>query len=103
MSLDEQLATECSNWIAEQISEETGNFTPAELIDLLIEHESSIRTEHDDPGMDHQNMARLVLVSLSEEGVPISPEGVTLEMVEDILRWEDEFLGIAGKARTIRS
>src|SRR5665811_1794065 len=47
-----QLA-ECADWVAEQLTEEYGGFIAAELIDFVIEGETEIRAEHDDPQMDH--------------------------------------------------
>jgi len=101
MALDERLAAECANWIAEQLNEELGGFVPAELIDMVMEHEAAIRTDEDNPEMDHGEMSRRLIPRLEQEGVPISADGVTRELVEEILRWEDEFLGLAGRSRTV--
>ena len=102
MALDERLAAECADWIAEQLSEEFGGFVAAELVDLVMEHETAVRAEHDDPGMDHRTMSERLLPRLEQEGVPIREDAVTGQLVEEILYWEDEFLGLAGQPRTVR-
>jgi hypothetical protein len=102
MALDERLAAECADWIAEQLNEELGGFVPAELVDMVMEHEATIRTDEDDPEMDHGAMSERLIRRLEQEGVPISAEGVSRELVEEIMRWEDEFLGLAGRARQVR-
>ena len=102
MALDEKLAAECADWVAEQMTEEFGGFIAAELIDLVIEEEEKIRIEHDDPLMDHRTMSERLMAPLEEEGVPIKKGAVSRELVEEILHWEDEFRGLAGQARNVR-
>ena len=102
MTLDERLAAECANWIAEQLNEELGGFVPAELVDMVMEHEAAIRTDEGDAEMGHGEMSRRMIPRLEQEGVPISADGVTRELVEEILRWEDEFLGLADRSRKVR-
>ncbi len=102
MALDERLAAECADWIAEQITEEFGGFIAAELIDLIMEQEAAVRAEHDDPEMDHRTMSERLLPKLETEGAPVKEGAVTRELVEEILHWEDEFLGLAGQPRNVR-
>lgn len=103
LRLDEQLATECANWVAEQLSEEFGGFLAAEVVDAILEFEVEIRIEQADPEMDHASMANHLLERLGEEGAPTNERwGVTPELLVEILNWEDEFRGLAGLARTIR-
>jgi hypothetical protein len=42
------------------------------------------------------------MTRLEEEGMPVKPGAVTRELVEEILHWEDEFLGLAGHPRSVR-
>ncbi len=101
--LDEQLATECSNWAAEQLSEEFGGFIAAEVIDAVLEFEADIRIAEDDPEMDHASMADRLLARLAEEGAPTDQRwGVTTHLLVEILYWEDEFRTLAGRPRRIR-
>lgn len=102
MALDERLAAECADWVAEQMSEEFGGFIAAALIDLIMEHEQAIRDEHGDPEIDHRAMSVHLLPKLEAEGVPMQQNGVTRELVEEILHREDDFMGLAGQPRTVR-
>ena len=102
MTLDEKLAAECADWVAEQMTEEFGGFIAAELVDLIMEQELVVRAEHDDPGMDHRTMSERLIPRLEQEGVPVKPGAVTRQLVEEILHWEDEFLGLAGQPRAVR-
>ena len=101
--MDEQIATECSNWVAEQLSEEFGGFIAAEVVDAVLEFEADIRTEQDDPGMDHAAMAERLLERLAAEGAPTDQRwGVTTHLLVEILFWEDEFRALAGRPRHVR-
>ncbi len=101
--MDEQLATECANWVAEQLSEEFGGFIAAEVVDAVLEFEADIRVAEDDPGMDHAAMAERLLARLAEEGAPTDQQwGVTPHLLMEILFWEDEFRGLAGRPRRVR-
>ncbi len=103
MRLDEQLATECSNWVAEQLSEEFGGFIAAEVVDAVLEFEADIRIAEDAPEMDHASMADRLLARLAEEGAPTDQRwGVTTHLLIEILYWEDEFRTLAGRPRRIR-
>jgi hypothetical protein len=102
MAFDEKMAGECADWIAEQLTEELGGFIAAELIDVVMENEEKLRVELDDELMDHKAMSERLMAPLEEEGVPIKTGGVTRELVEEILHWEDEFRGLAGYPRNVR-
>ncbi len=104
LRLDEQLANECSNWVAEQLSEEFGGFIAAEVVDAVLEFEVEIRVEHADSEMDHATMAGHLLERLREEGAPTDERwGLTPQLLVEILHWEDEFRGLAGRPRSVRS
>ncbi len=102
MVMDDKLAAECADWVAEQMTEEFGGFIAAELIDLVIEQEEKLRVEHDDPLMDHLTMSGHLMAPLEAEGVPIKEGAVSRELVKEILHWEDEFRGLAGVVRNVR-
>ncbi len=102
MTLDESLAQEGADWIAEQVSEDLGGFIPSELVDRIMELEVEVRTKHDDPEIDHKTMTGYLIPLLEEEGVPVKEGAVTPMLVEEILHWEDEFLGMAGRPRVVR-
>lgn len=103
MPLSEQLAQECANWIAGQLTEEFGGFIAAEVIDGILELEQEIRDEDSDPQMDHQTMATRLLERLAADGIPVGGYGqMNEQLTVEILHWEDEFLGLAGQPRTTR-
>ena len=103
LGMNEKLAEECANWVAEQLSDEFGGFITAEMIDAVLEFEVEIRLRHRDAEMDHQTMAGHLLTRLGEEGAAVDSRwGVTPQLLVEILRWEDEFRGLAGRARTVR-
>ncbi len=47
-------------------------------------------------------MSERLLPKLQAEGAPVKEGAVTRELVEEILHWEDDFLGLAGQPRTVR-
>ena len=103
LRLEEPLATECANWVAEQLSEEFGGFIAAEVIDAVIEFEVEIRIARGDLEMDHRTMAGHLLERLREEGAPVDQRwGVTPQLLQEVLHWEDEFRGLAGRPRDVR-
>ena len=102
MALSKELATECADWIAEQMSDFFDGLIAAELIDLVMEHETAVHAEHDDPEMDHRTMSERLVPKLEEAGVRIGPGSVTRELIEEILHWEDECLSMAGQPRNVR-
>jgi hypothetical protein len=103
MTLDERLAVECAHWVAQQMSEEFGGFLPGEIVEGILELEQTIRDQLADPALDHDSMARRLLAQLAEDGIPVGGYGqINLELLIEMLHWEDEFLGLAGQPRTTR-
>lgn len=103
MPIDEKLAAEGSDWIAGQLTEEYGGFIAAELIDAIMEFEQEFRDAREDQELDHQTMAGLIFTKLTEEeGVPSGFGGMNVQLVQEVLHLEDEFLSLAGHARKIR-
>lgn len=103
VAMDEKLAEECANWIAEQLTEEFGGFVSAEMIDAVFEFEVIIRNEANDAAIDHRTMAERLLARFEEEGAPVGERwGVTSHLLVEILEWEDEFRSLANQPRTVR-
>ncbi len=103
LRMEEKLAEECANWVAEQLADEFGGFISAEMIDAVLDFEVEIRVEHKDAKMDHQTMTGYLMTRLGEEGAAVGERwGVTPQLILEILNWEDDFRGLAGKARTVR-
>jgi hypothetical protein len=101
-SMDKKLAQEGADWIAEMVSDDLGGFIPAELIDMVMELEVTIRAERSDPELDHRTVAELMMPMMEAEGIPTQQGGVTSQLLYEILHWEDEFLAMAGRPRTVR-
>lgn len=109
----EGLIDEASEWIAEQLSEE-GLMVTSGFVDLVL------RMEWDsiDAGVDGENRAAVVaavMERMREENILVGPPPDTLstdgidtsqirpvppQFVEQVLSWEDEFLGFAGISRS---
>jgi len=103
MPIDERLAAEGADWIAEQLTQEYGGFISAEVIDAIMEFEFDIREATGDPLLPHAVMATHLLEKLAAEGVPVGVwGGVNEVLLQEILHLEDEFLALAGHPRTIR-
>src|SRR5262245_12034557 len=100
MALDERLAAECADWIAERLIEDFGGFIAPEVIDSIIEFETEIRAEQQAPTMGHQVMTGHLIERLEAEGAPVGTfGGITPALLLEILYWEDEFLSLAGSPR----
>ena len=102
MSMNEKLAEEGADWIAEMVSDDLGGVVPSELVDMLMAKEREVRAADDDPEMDHHTMAGKLIPLFEAEGVPVKEGAVTPMLLEEILHWEDEFLAMAGQPRTVR-
>jgi hypothetical protein len=103
MPIDEGLAAEGADWIAEQLTEEYGGFIAAEVIDAIMSFEIEIREEFNDPMLPHATMATHLLEKLAAEGAPVGVwGGVNEVLLQEILHLEDEFLAMAGHPRQIR-
>lgn len=103
MALDNNIAQEGADWIAEMVSEDLGGFVPSELVDLVMEFEVKVREETGDAAMDHQSMVNRLVPMLEEDGVPMKEGAVTPHLLGEILHWEDEFLAMAGQPRNVRT
>ena len=105
------LVSEAAGWIAEQLAEE-GVMVSADLVELLLEFE----WDGLEGGVAADNRADLVAAvceRASANGVQVGPspemlqendapprvEEVPPKLVEQILSWEDDFLGLAGIRR----
>lgn len=100
MPIDERLAAEGADWIAEQLTEEYGGFISAEVIDAIMEFEVEIRKETGDALLPHAAMANHLLERLAAEGAPVGVwGGVNVVLLQEILHLEDEFLAMAGHPR----
>ncbi len=103
MPIDERLAAEGADWIAEQLTQEYGGFIAAEIIDAIMSMEVEIREQYADPLLPHEVMAGHLLERLAAEGAPVGVwGGVNVALLREILHLEDEFLHLAGHPRTIR-
>jgi hypothetical protein len=103
VSLDKRLVDEGADWIAEMVSEDLGGFIPAELVDLIMEFETKVREESNDPEMNHQTMVTRLVPLLEADGIPMKDGAVTPYLIGEILHWEDEFHSMAGRPRVIRA
>jgi hypothetical protein len=103
VSLDKRLVDEGADWIAEMVSEDLGGFIPAELVDLIMEFETKVREEFNDPEMNHQTMVTRLVPLLEADGIPMKDGAVTPYLIGEILHWEDEFHSMAGLPRVIRA
>lgn len=111
--LSAALADEASGWISAQLLEE-GALVPDALVGTVLEHEWRAI----EAGTDADDRAALVASieeRLAAEDVrvgPPPPPGVTAPMpppeavpatlIEQVLSWEDDFLGLAGIQRSAR-
>lgn len=101
--MEPELRSEAADWIAEQLMLEFGGFISPELIEGMLEIEQRLRDERADPLIDHQTMHSLIFVHMTEvEGVPTGFAGMNPQLVLEVLHWEDEFLALAGRPRTVR-
>lgn len=94
--MDDQLLTECADWIAEQMSEE-GYMLDADLVQLILEKERGL--EQAIPRISHAEAASGVLRALEDAGVQGAPGAVNTNLIVTVLQWEDDFLGFAGMPR----
>ena len=109
----EALMNEAGEWIAEQLSEE-GLMVTSGFVDLVLDFEWTSIEEgigaEDRPAIVESIMAKMV-----EENVMVGPPPDTLstdgidtsqirpvpkQFVEQVLSWEDDFLGFAGIRRS---
>ena len=107
-----ELLEEATDWIAEQMADE-GMLVSGGLIDLVLSHEWEAIGAGADPNA-RPALVEAISGRLSDEGVLVAPPPSTLstdgvdasqvrpvppQIVEQVLSWEDEFLGLAGISR----
>ena len=109
----EALMNEAGEWIAEQLSEE-GLMVTSGFVDLVLDLEWTSIEEGVDP--DQRGVVvDSVMQKMAEENIQVGPPPETLStdgidtsqirpvprgFVEQVLSWEDEFLGFAGVRRS---
>lgn len=109
--LSPALAQEASGWISSQLLEE-GALVPDALVESILDHEWRAI----DAGVDSDDRPALVAAiaeRLAADDVqvmpppppgmdlaPATPEAVPAAVIERVLGWEDDFLGLAGIRRT---
>lgn len=111
--LSEALMNEAGDWIAEQLSEE-GLMVTGGFVDLVLTMEWDA-IEAGSPPDDRTAMVQTILERMREEQVMVGPPPETLStdgidtsqirpvpaaFVEQVLSWEDDFLGFAGITRS---
>ncbi len=108
----EALMNEAGEWIAEQLSEE-GLMVTSGFVDLVLDMEWTAIEEGLDPDQRGQ-VVDAVMQKMAEENIQVGPPPETLStdgidtsqirpvprgFVEQVLSWEDDFLGFAGIRR----
>lgn len=108
----EALMNEAGEWIAEQLSEE-GLMVTSGFVDLVLDMEWTSIEEGVDPDQ-RSVVVDSVMQKMAEENIQVGPPPETLStdgidtsqirpvprgFVEQVLSWEDEFLGFAGIRR----
>ena len=109
----EALMNEAGEWIAEQLSEE-GLMVTSGFVDLVLDMEWTAIEEGVDPD-ERSLVVDAVMQKMVEENVHVGPPPDTLStdgidtsqirpvprgFVEQVLSWEDDFLGFAGVRRS---
>ncbi len=109
----EALMNEAGEWIAEQLSEE-GLMVTSGFVDLVLDMEWTAIEEGTSPE-DRAAVLEAVMQKMIEENVHVGPPPDTIstdgidtsqirpvpkQFVEQVLSWEDDFLGFAGKRRS---
>ena len=92
-----ELIEECADWIAEQLEEES-MFVDAGLVQMMLEHEWA--EEERIPAITHEQAADRIIDRLTEAGVQGAPDAIDRRLVLGVLQWEDDFLALAGRARS---
>lgn len=109
----EALMNEAGEWIAEQLSEE-GLMVTSGFVDLVLDMEWTSIEEGVTPD-DRPAVLEAVMQKMVEENVHVGPPPDTVstdgidtsqirpvpkQFVEQVLSWEDDFLGFAGIRRS---
>ncbi len=110
--LSEALMSEASDWIAEQLSEE-GLMVTGGFVELVLDMEWTAIEEGVQPD-DRTAVVDAVMDKMVAENIQVGPPPETLStdgidtsqirpvprpFVEQVLSWEDDFLGFAGLNR----
>ena len=110
---NEALMNEAGEWIAEQLSEE-GLMVTSGFVDLVLDMEWTSIEEGVDPEA-RTLVVDSVMQKMAEENVQVGPPPETLstdgidtsqirpvprQFVEQVLSWEDDFLGFAAVRRS---
>ncbi|PZC49425.1 MAG: hypothetical protein DK306_000664 [Chloroflexi bacterium] len=109
--LSAALTSEASGWISEQLLEE-GALVPAALVESILDHEWRALQAGTDPD-DRAALIAAVSASLAAqdvriqappapgvEAMPAAPQAVPESLIDRVLGWEDDFLGLAGVRRS---
>lgn len=95
--MEPALIEECADWIAAQMEEES-MWIDAGLVQLMIKKEWGEDARI--PAITHDQAADRILLRLQEAGVQGVPDAIDRRLVLNVLHWEDDFLALAGRART---
>lgn len=109
--LSPALTQEASSWISTQLLEE-GALVPDALVESVLEHEWRAIEAGADPD-DRAALVAAIGERLAADDVrvmpppppgmdvaPAAPEAVPAGIIERVLGWEDDFLGLAGLRRS---
>ena len=89
-----QLFNECAEWVWEQLQED-GFVLAGELVDLILltERELDIHTK------SLPEIAKLLEDEFRLRGITGNPVALEAPLIQAVVEWEDEFLGLAGILR----
>lgn len=109
----ESLLDEAQGWIAEMLSEE-GVIVTGAFVELVQEFEWDALEAGDVEPDDRVSIVQHIIDRCAKENIMVGPVPTTLstdgdgglqpravpaDLVEQVLSWEDEFLGLAGISR----
>jgi hypothetical protein len=89
-----QLFNECAEWVWEQLQED-GFVLAGELVDLILETERELGI-HTRPLSE---IAQLLEDEFRVRGIVGNPVALEAPLIQAVVEWEDEFLGLAGILR----
>lgn len=92
---DTALFEECADWVAAQLEEENVYVDPG-LVALIFGIERELGGE---VAASRERAAEIEAV-LVERGVQGAPDTIDAALIFNIIDWEDEFLGLAGRPRS---
>ncbi|HWO94349.1 MAG TPA: hypothetical protein VNL92_06250 [Dehalococcoidia bacterium] len=97
---DEALMDEASEWISVMLEEEEGAFIDSGLVFQILEREWLMRDDQAAP-IPHAEMASMLSERLEADGIRGVPDEISVGLIIGVLTWEDEFLALAGRPRTL--